>query len=145
MRIAIGSDHKGLALKQAIINLVSGEGHDNEDLGTYDIAPVDYPDVAKRVAEAVAANQFDCGILSCGTGIGMCISANKVKGIRAALSHDTFSARMAREHNNANILCLGGWVVGQGLAEDIVRVFLGSTFAGGRHEKRVGKIQSLEG
>lgn len=144
MRIAIGCDHRGIALKQAIINLISLEGHTYEDLGCADTAPVDYPDVARRVAEAVAGGQFDCGILACGTGIGMSVAANKVKGIRAALCQEPFCARMAREHNDANVLCMGGWLIGQGMAEEIVRTFLGSSFAGGRHQRRVEKISGLE-
>lgn len=144
MRVAIGCDHRGLILKQVIVNLLALQGYDYEDFGTYDTAPVDYPDVARRVAGAVAAKRFDCGILTCGTGIGMSISANKVKGIRAALCSDSFTARMSREHNAANILCLGSWIVGQGLAEDIVQSFLRATFEGGRHQKRVEKIQELE-
>lgn len=145
MRVAIGCDHRGLTLKQAIINLIALEGHSYEDFGTYDDRPVDYPDIARRVAEAVAGGKFDCGILTCSTGIGMSIAANKVKGIRAALCHDAFSARMARQHNAANILCLGSSVIGPGLAEDVVKVYLTSTFEGGRHQKRVEKIKGLEG
>jgi ribose 5-phosphate isomerase B len=144
MRVAIGCDHRGLALKQTIINLIAVQGHNYEDFGTYDTRPMDYPDVAKRVADAVVSGRFDCGILSCGTGIGMSIAANKVKGIRAALCHDTFSARMARQHNAANVLCLGSWVVGPGLAEEIVKTYLSATFEGGRHQKRLEKIQDME-
>ncbi len=144
MRIALGCDHRGLLLKQAIINLLALQGHDYEDLGVYDATPMDYPDVARRVGEAVASGHVDCGILTCGTGIGMSISANKIKGVRAALCQDGFTARMSREHNNANVLCMGSWIIGQGLAEDIVRNFVGATFEGGRHQKRVDKIQELE-
>lgn len=144
MRVAIGCDHRGLVLKQIIINCLALQGHKYEDFGTYDTAPVDYPDVARRVAETVASGHVDCGILTCGTGIGMSMSANKIKGVRAALCHDPFSARMSREHNDANILCLGSWVIGQGLAEDVVKSFIGATFEGGRHRKRVEKIQELE-
>jgi len=133
-----------LTLKQTVINLIALEGHTYEDFGTHDNRPVDYPDVAGRVAEAVASGKFDCGILTCGTGIGMSIAANKVKGIRAAVCHDTFSARMARQHNAANILCLGSMVLGPGLAEDIVKTYLATTFEGGRHQKRVDKIKGLE-
>lgn len=145
MRVAIGCDHRGLTLKQAIVNLIALEGHSYEDFGTHDDRPVDYPDIARRVAEAVAGGKFDCGILTCSTGIGMSIAANKVKGIRAALCHDAFSARMARQHNAANILCLGSSVIGPGLAEDVVKVYLTSTFQGGRHQRRVEKIKGLEG
>ncbi|MBI4334782.1 MAG: ribose 5-phosphate isomerase B [Chloroflexi bacterium] len=144
MRIAIGCDHRGLVLKQTVMNQLALQGHGYEDFGTYDSAPVDYPDVARRVAEAVANGHVDLGILTCGTGLGMSMSANKIKGVRAALCHDTFSARMSREHNDANILCLGSWVIGQGVAEDIVKAFLGAKFEGGRHRKRVEKIRELE-
>ena len=106
---------------------------------------MDYPDVAKPLAEAVAAGEFDRGILTCGTGIGIGIAANKVKGIRAALCHDTFSAHASREHNNANVLTMGERVIGQGLALDIVNIWLHTEFEGGRHEKRVEKISAIEG
>lgn len=144
MRIAIGCDHRGLTLKQTVISLIALDGHTCEDFGTYDNRPVDYPDIARRVAEAVAGGKFDCGILTCGTGIGMSIAANKIKGIRAAVCHDSFSARMSRQHNAANILCLGSMVLGPGLAEDIVKAYLSSTFEGGRHQKRVEKIKGME-
>ena len=107
MRIAIGCDHRGLDLKQFIIKLLSQTEHSYEDFGGYTAEPVDYPDIARKVAEAVAGGDFDRGILICDTGIGMCIAANKVKGIRAALCYDAFSARRARQHNDANVLCLG--------------------------------------
>lgn len=144
MRVAIGCDHRGLGLKQGIINCLALDGHTYEDLGACDSSPVDYPDVARRVAEVVASGRFDVGILTCGTGIGMSMAANKINGIRAALCHDTFSARMSREHNNANVLCLGSLVVGPGLAEDVVKSFLGASFEGGRHRRRVEKMHELE-
>ncbi len=144
MRIAIGSDHAGFALKQAVIGLISELGHSCKDSGCYDESSVDYPDFGRPVAEAVAQGKFDCGILICATGIGMCIVANKVKGIRAAVCHDTFSARRAREHNDANVLCLGGWIIGQGLMRDITTTFLNTRFEGGRHARRIEKIQALE-
>ena len=144
MRIAIGSDHAGFALKQMIVGLLSELGHSYEDFGCFNSNSVDYPDIARPVAEAVSQKRFDHGILICSTGIGMSIVANKVPGIRAALCHDTFSARRAREHNDANILCLGEWVIGQGLMREIVTTYLSAGFAGGRHAKRVGKIHALE-
>jgi ribose 5-phosphate isomerase B len=144
MRIAIGSDHAGFNLKQAIISLLTEMGHSYEDFGCYDTGSVDYPDIGQVVAEAVAQGRFDYGILTCSTGIGMCITANKINGIRAALCHDTFSARRAREHNDANVLCLGEWVIGQGLARDIVTIYLNSSFVGGRHARRLEKIKALE-
>ena len=146
MHIAIGSDHAGFDLKQAIISLLSELGHSYEDFGCYDASAVDYPDIGRPVAEAVSqGNKFDHGILVCSTGVGMSIVANKVIGIRAALCHDTFSARRAREHNDANILCLGEGVAGQGLAREIVTTYLCSEFVGGRHARRVEKVQALEG
>lgn len=143
-RIAIGADHAGYALKGAIVRFLQASGYPVEDVGTYGEESVDYPDYAVRVARAVASGQADLGILICGTGIGMSITANKVKGIRAAVATDGYMARMAREHNNANILCLGGRVLGTGSALDIVQAFLQSHFAGGRHASRVSKIQALE-
>lgn len=144
MHIAIGADHRGLELKQFIMKLLSQTGHSYEDFGTYTTEPVDYPDIAKRVAERVANGDFDLGILICDTGIGMCIAANKVKGIRAALSHDGFSARRARQHTNANILCLGASET-QDTVREIVDVFLNTQFEGGRHQKRLDKIKAMEG
>jgi ribose 5-phosphate isomerase B len=144
MRIAIGSDHAGFALKQMIVGLLSELGHSYEDFGCFNSNSVDYPDIARPVAEAVSQKKFDRGILICSTGIGMSIVANKVPGIRAALCHDTFSARRAREHNDANVLCLGEWVIGQGLMREIVTTYLSAGFAGGRHARRVEKIHALE-
>jgi ribose 5-phosphate isomerase B len=144
MRIAVGSDHAGFALKQAIVGLLSEMGHSYEDFGCFNSNSVDYPDIARPVAEAVSQKKFDHGILICSTGIGMCIVANKVPGIRAAVCHDTFSARRSREHNNANVLCLGEWVIGQGLMREIVSTYLSADFVGGRHAKRVEKINAIE-
>ena len=144
MRIALGCDHRGLNLKQAIASLVSGAGHNCEDFGCYNAASVDYPDIARKVAEAVAGGEFDRGILICSTGIGMSITANKVKGIRAALCHNPFTACRARQHNDANVLCLGSDIVGQGMAEETVRVFLDTGFEGGRHARRLDKIKARE-
>ena len=144
MHIAIGSDHAGFDLKQAVMSVLSELGHTYDDFGCYDTGSIDYPDIGHPVAEAVAQGRFDQGILICSTGTGMSIVANKVRGIRAALCHDTFSARRAREHNDANILCLGQWVIGQGLARDIVTSFLSSQFVGDRHARRVEKIKALE-
>ena len=144
MRIAIGSDHAGFTMKQAIVGLLSELGHKYEDFGCFNCSSVDYPDIARPVAEAVSQKKFDHGILICSTGIGMSIVANKVPGIRAALCHDTFSARRAREHNDANVLCLGEWVIGQGLMREIVTTYLSADFVGGRHAKRVEKIHALE-
>lgn len=145
MHIAIGSDHAGFELKQAITSLLSELGHSYEDFGCYNTSSVDYPDIGRSVAEAVSQGKFEQGILVCSTGVGMSIVANKVRGIRAALCQDTFSARRAREHNDANVLCLGEWVIGQGLAREVVTTYLCSEFVGGRHARRVEKIQALEG
>jgi len=144
LRIALGSDHGGFQLKKAIKEYLDQQGIANQDLGTYNAEAVDYPDYARQVAEAVAGGACDRGILCCGTGIGVCIAANKVPGIRAALCHDTFSARAAREHNDANILTLGERVIGAGLALDIVATWLAAEFNGGRHARRVGKISAIE-
>lgn len=144
MILAVGSDHGGFLLKERIKEFLKSESIEFKDFGTFNDDSVDYPDFAVKVAHAVAAGECDKGILCCGTGIGVAISANKVPGIRAALCGDTFSARASREHNNANILALGERVTGPGLALDIVKVWLESEFAGGRHESRVEKIAAIE-
>ena len=144
MKIALGSDHAGLPLKNEIMKHLSVQGFELKDFGTYTEDSCDYPDYALKVAEAVVAKEFDFGILVCGTGIGISISANKVSGIRAALCSDTFSAHACREHNNANILALGQRVIGVGLALDIVDIFIKSEFLAGRHQKRIDKITKIE-
>ncbi|MGB4179877.1 MAG: ribose 5-phosphate isomerase B [Limnochordia bacterium] len=144
MRIAVGSDHGGFQAKQVIIEHLRSRGLEAVDFGTDSEESCDYPDIAQPVAEAVRSGECTFGILICGTGIGMSIAANKIKGIRAALCNDTFSARMAREHNDANILCLGARVLGLGLMLDIVDVYLNGSFVGGRHKTRVEKIDALD-
>ena len=144
MRIAIGCDHRGLDLKQFVIKLTAQMEHSYKDFGGYTTDPVDYPDIAQKVAGRVASGDFERGILICDTGIGMSIAANKVKGIRAALCHDAFSARRARQHNDANILCLGTRET-QDTVRQIVEAFLTSQFEGGRHQKRLDKIKAMEG
>jgi ribose 5-phosphate isomerase B len=144
VRIAIGSDHRGFALKEALKELLAELGHEWVDFGCQTEEPVDYPDIARPVAEAVAAGEYERGILVCGSGVGMSIAADKVKGIRAALCENGFTARLARQHNDANVLCLSSWCIGQGLAEDIVRVFLSEDFEGGRHARRLEKIRAME-
>lgn len=144
MKISLGADHGGFELKEAIKARLLEKGYDVEDKGTYSLESCDYPDYAKAVALDVAAGKSDRGILVCGTGIGVSIGANKVKGIRAALCGDTFSARMSRLHNNANILALGQRVVGAGLALDIVDIWLSTSFEGGRHSTRVDKLMEIE-
>lgn len=141
IKIAIGSDHGGFDYKASIIKALQVKGYDVVDMGTYSPESCDYPIIAKKVARAVAKGDFEKGILVCGTGIGMSMAANKVKGIRAAVCGDTFSARATRAHNNANILCLGQRVVGEGLALDIVAIWLTTKFEGGRHERRVNMIE----
>ncbi|MFC2001566.1 ribose 5-phosphate isomerase B [Chloroflexota bacterium] len=143
MRIAIGCDHRGLNFKQFVIKIIAGAGHNHEDFGCYTSDLVDYPDIAKSVAEAVAGGHYEFGILICGTGVGMCIASNKVKGIRAALGHNAFSARRAREHNNANILCLAA-EEGKALVPSIIETFLTTKFEGGRHQRRLDKISKME-
>jgi ribose 5-phosphate isomerase B len=146
MRIAIGCDHRGLDLKQSIMKQITEMGHSYEDFGSYTADSVDYPDIAQKVAERVARGNFERGILICDTGIGMSIAANKVRGIRAALCHDAFSARRARLHNNANILCLGaGEEQVQEPVSEIVDAFLTTEFEGGRHQRRLDKIKAMEG
>jgi ribose 5-phosphate isomerase B len=144
VRIALGCDHRGLELKQTIMGLLDELGHDYQDFGGYSTDPVDYPDIAKQVAEAVAAGEFEQGVLICSSGIGMSIAANKVKGIRAALCCSTLGADRARRHNDANILCLGQDALDTALALDIVKVYLSTDFEGGRHLRRLEKIRGLE-
>ncbi len=143
MRIAIGCDHRGLNLKQFVIRLITEAGHSYQDFGCYTVDSVDYPDIAKKVAEAVTTGYFECGILVCDTGIGMSIAANKVKGIRAALCRSAFDAQRARQHNDANILCLGA-EEGQEALPEIVKAFLAHKFEGGRHRRRLNKIRDIE-
>ena len=144
MRIAIGCDHRGRALKKAIKGLLAELGHECTDMGVHRAKSVDYPDIAAKVASQVVKGKADRGILICGTGIGMCIAANKVHGIRAANCNGGFSARRSREHNDANVLCLGAEILGEGLALDIVKTFLSTKFAGERHQRRLDKISALE-
>ena len=146
MRIAIGCDHRGVELKQTIIKLLTDSGHSYEDFGTYTTDPVDYPDIAKKVGEAVARGDFERGILICDNGIGMSMAANKVKGIRAALCCTVFNARRTRQHNDTNILCLGaGEEQVQEPVSEIVNAFLAAEFEGGRHQRRVDKMKAMDG
>ena len=140
--IAIGCDHGGYYLKQDIIDLLEKNGYEYKDYGTYSDESCDYPVYAKKVAHAVADGECEKGILICGTGIGVCITANKVKGIRAALVHDCFSAKATREHNDANIVTMGARVIGPGLATEIVRIFLETPFSNDeRHIRRIKQIE----
>ena len=145
MKITIGSDHGAVALKDEV-KMVLKEYEDNKvtDVGTFGTESVDYPDIAEKVCADVTSGAADFGIVLCGTGIGISIAANKIKGIRCALCNDVYSAKKARQHNNANVLAMGGRVLGFGPAGEIVRAFVESTFEGGRHERRVNKIMALE-
>ncbi len=145
MKIALGSDHGGYELKEAIKKHLESRGIEFKDFGTLDGSSCDYPDIAVTVANAVIEdNDIDRGLLFCGTGIGISIAANKVKGIRAACCSDTFSAKYTRLHNDANILCMGGRVVGAGLAIEMVDAYLDAEFEGGRHQRRVDLISAIE-
>ena len=144
MIIAIGSDHGGFHLKTEIIKMLTLEKVEFHDFGTHSTESVDYPDIARIIGKAVVSGECTRGIIICGTGIGVSIAANKIKGIRAALCHDVFSAQMSREHNDANILTMGERVIGPGLACMIVSTWLKTDFAGGRHARRVDKISALE-
>jgi ribose 5-phosphate isomerase B len=143
MIVGVGSDHRGLEMKSQVIAVLKELGHNPQDCGAYDTTSVDYPDVARMVCDQVMSGEFERGILICGTGIGMSIAANKVNGIRAALCCDTFMAGRARQHNDANVMCIGAErTVG---VADIVRVFMDTEFEGGRHQKRLEKIAEIEG
>lgn len=137
MKIAVGSDHGGFELKELIVQFLGELGQEVESVGCHSLSSVDYPDFAEKVCDAVRTGACDCGILVCGTGIGMSIAANRHKEIRAALCHEAFTARMSREHNNSNVLCLGGRVVGPEIALDIVKTWVETEFAGGRHQRRL--------
>lgn len=143
MRIALGSDHAGFALKEALEAWLVAEGHAVTDLGCHDTNRTDYPPIAHAVARAVAGGDAERGVLVCGSGIGVSIAANRIEGARAALVNEPVSARLSREHNDANIVCLGARLVGPDMAEEILRVFLTTPFAGGRHEARVAMIDAV--
>ncbi|MBE5781055.1 MAG: ribose 5-phosphate isomerase B [Clostridiales bacterium] len=142
--LAIGCDHGGFELKQVLIDHLKARGVEVKDFGCYSADSVDYPTIAEPVCNAIVGGECEKGILICGTGIGMSLAANKVKGIRAACCENSFSARMSREHNNAHILCLGARVTGPSVAMDMVDAFLDTEFAGGRHANRVNLITEIE-
>jgi ribose 5-phosphate isomerase B len=142
--IAIGSDHAGFPVKETIRKYLEAAGYSVDDQGTYSHESVDYPDYGKAVGERVASKQADLGIAVCGSGIGISIAANKVPGIRAALAHDVITARLAREHNDANVLALGGRVVTDTVAIEMVQTFLTTAYLGGRHQRRLDKISRME-
>ena len=144
MRVALGSDHAGLDLKEMLAKRLIDLGHQVDDLGTHNGDRVDYPDYGAAVGRAVVAGEAELGVCCCGTGIGIAIAANKVPGVRAAVVHDVSSARLAREHNDANVVCFGARLVGPVVAIDALDEFLASAFAGGRHVARLEKIVALE-
>jgi len=144
MRWYAGSDHAGLALKQHLVGVLRGLGDTVEDVGTHGSASVDYPIFGAEVGRRVAADPDALGLVVCGTGIGIGIAANKVPGVRCAIVHDAFTAEMARAHNNANVIALGGRVVGTGVAESAVATFRAAAFEGGRHQRRIDQLRELE-
>jgi ribose 5-phosphate isomerase B len=144
MRVAIGNDHRGYRVKDKLIRVLQQLGHDVEDDGSHDSGSVDYPDVASVVSRKVAGGRADRGILICGTGIGMCIAANKVCGIRAAACHDELEAQISRRHNDTNVLCLSADMLGSRDIEGMIQVWLDTPFDGGRHARRLGKIAEIE-
>ena len=144
MKIAVGSDHRGFDIKQQIMAIATELGHECIDVGTSDNNPVDYPDLAYLAGTAVSKKEADRAILTCATGIGMSMAANKVKGIKAALCHDELTAQISRDHNDANILCLSADQIGVVLLRKMVEVWLSTEFRGGRHERRVRKIEAIE-
>lgn len=144
MKIVIGNDHAAVALKRTISEYVESLGHEVTNFGINEGEKIDYPEMGEKVGRAVAAGEFDCGILICGTGVGISIAANKVKGIRAAVCSDCATARLVKQHNNANIIAFGERIVGVELAKDIVKNYLEAEFEGGRHERRVNMIHEIE-
>lgn len=144
MKISLGSDHAGFELKADLRGYLAEQKVEVIDLGVYNEDPVDYPDIGASVAQKVSRGEVDRGILICGSGIGMSIVANRFPGVRAALCHDLYTARVSREHNDANLLILGGRLIGKGLAREILKVWLETGFQGGRHQRRLEKIRALE-
>lgn len=144
MKLVIGSDHGGIHLKNHLLAYLEGKGYEIMDVGTFDEESCDYPDFAIKLCREIQSGTVSKGILICGTGIGISIAANKCRGIRAALCNDVYGAKMSREHNDANVLCMGERIVGAGAAELICDTWLGTEFAGGRHARRVDKIMQIE-
>ena len=144
MRIAVGADHAGYELKEILRAELEALGDEVADFGTHSTESCDYPDIAIPLARAVAAGEHDLGVLICSNGVGPSVAANKVPGVRAALCHDVFSARRAREHVDANVLCMGAWAIGRGVASEVLRAFREATFEGGRHQRRLDKIAAIE-
>ena len=145
MRIAVACDHGGFPLKEAVVDVVRKAGHQVVDLGTNSADPVDYPDYAKALGEAIQKGKADRGVLLCGSGVGASVAANKMKGIRAAVCHDAYSAHQGVEHDDMNVLTLGARIIGPALAQDLVRAFLGALFSGEeRHARRLEKVKKME-
>ncbi len=144
MRIVIGSDHRGFSVKSKLQEVLARLGHDVDDVGTHSAESCDYPDVAAKVGERVSRGEADRGILICGTGLGMCIAANKFHGVRAAPCHDDLTAELSRRHNDLNVLCLSADLLGERLIDRMVEIWLSTPFEGGRHARRVEKIAELE-
>lgn len=144
MKLAFGADHAGYELKEHLVEVARGLGHEVHDLGTNGLESVDYPDFAEAVAKEVLEGKADLGVLMCSNGVGISIAANKVPGIRCGLCYTTWGARRAREHADANVLALGAWEIGRAVAEEILKAFLAAEFEGGRHERRLDKIAELE-
>jgi len=145
MKIAVGCDHAGLPAKKQVVETLRLAGHDVIDLGTNTEESVDYPDYALAVAKQILTGDAEMGILCCGTGLGMCMTANKVPSIRAALCHNVYTAEMARRHNDANVLCIGARVLDDATVDSVVETFVDTPFDGGRHERRVDKINAVDG
>ncbi len=145
MKLAIGADHAGFPMKAPVITLLQGWGHTVKDCGTFTPEPVDFPDIAKRVCDEILTGRAERGIMVCGTGVGACIAANKVKGIRAALCHDTFSAHQSVEHDDVNVVCVGAWIIGIKLVEEVLAAFLKAKFSTDEEfRRRVRKLQEME-
>jgi ribose 5-phosphate isomerase B len=144
MRIAIGTDHRGFSLRAKLVDLLHQLGHEVVDIGTYSPDAIDYPDIAAQVADKVSRGEVERGILVCGTGLGMCIAANKFPGVRATPCHDDITAELSRRHNDSNVLCLSADLLGERLIDRMIEIWLAAPFEGGRHQRRVQKITDLE-
>jgi ribose 5-phosphate isomerase B len=144
MRIAIGTDHRGFSLRTKLVELLQQAGHEVVDIGTYSPDAIDYPDIAAQVADKVSRGEVERGILVCGTGLGMCIAANKFPGVRATPCHDDITAELSRRHNDSNVLCLSADLLGERLIDRMIEIWLAAPFDGGRHQRRVQKITDLE-
>jgi ribose 5-phosphate isomerase B len=145
MKLAVGGDHAGFPLKGPVIDVLRSQGHEVEDFGTHSTEPVDFPDIARAVCEAVRSGAAERGVLVCGTGVGACIAANKMRGIRAALCHDTYSAHQSVEHDDVNVICVGAWIVGIRVVEEVLSAFLAARFSTAEEfRRRVEKLHALE-